>query len=289
MPSAIEIVPEMPLALVDHGRILHTGKIGLWYSDVGTGEPITLLGGMTAGHHIWDFIRPHLSEYRTITWEPRGLGRSDCAPPPYGVEVWSDDLYDLLRALGIKRTHLWATGFGNYYAINFAARYPEMVGAFVAYTDVWHGDEGKSYAKIWPIYQAIVDNVGTTGFGARMLAGIFHLPWLPWFSDWEAKNIEEVLHPETVEHTVGYGLTKADVRDDLKRIKAPVLVLQSNQDFEGRPLDPDRDYSLGLMRAKILGLQEAVVPDSHPGYLLAHKPHECAEIAREFLASHKLS
>ena len=35
-----------------------------------------LLGGFTAGHHVWDFVRPYLGGLRTITWEPRGLGRS---------------------------------------------------------------------------------------------------------------------------------------------------------------------------------------------------------------------
>ncbi len=286
--STLEIRAEPPPALDDPGALLDTGKVRLWYSDLGDGEALTLVGGMTAGHHIWDFVRPYLDDYRTITWEPRGLGRSDRPPPPYGAEVWADDLHDLLQARGITRTHLWAAGFGNYYAIRFAARHPELLGAFIAYTDVWHGDPGKSYAKIWPVYNAIVENFGTTGFGARMLAGIFHVPWLPWFNDWEAGNIEEVLHPETVELTVGYGLTKADVRADVAGVRAPVLVLQGGQDYEGRPLDPASDASLRLMRDGIPGLEVEIVPDSHPGYVLAHKPEVCAELARSFLARHPL-
>jgi pimeloyl-ACP methyl ester carboxylesterase len=287
--TALDIVSEPPPRLDDPGAVVDTGKVRLWCSDVGEGEPITLLGGFTAGHHIWDFVRPHLSDYRTITLEPRGLGRSDTPAGEYGAEVWADDLRDLLQALGVERTHLWAGGFGNYYALRFAAEYPELVAGFVAYTDVWSGDEGKSYGKIWPVYKAIVDNFGTKGFGASMLAGIFHVPWLPWFNAWEAGNIEEVLHPETVERTVGYGLTKADVRDELERIQAPVLVLQGAQDYEGRTLDPDKDASLALMRERIPGgVEEFMIPDSHPGYVLAHKPEECARAARSFLAKHPL-
>src|SRR5262245_54770905 len=280
---------EPPAALDDPGKMFDTGKVRVWYSDLGSGEPLMMVDGMTAGHHIWDFVRPHLSEYRTITWEPRGLGHSDCPPPPYGVEVWADDLRDLLDGLGIERTHLWAAGFGSYYALRFAAEYPHRVGALITYTDVWYGDEGKSYAKIWPVYKAIVDNFGTKGFGAHMLAGIFYVPWLPWFSEWEAKNIEEVLHPETVEYTVGYGLTEADVRDELERVKAPVLVFQGGHDYEGRTRDASTDYSLGLMRERILDFQEVTIPETHPGYVLAHKPVECARIAREFLADHPLT
>jgi pimeloyl-ACP methyl ester carboxylesterase len=203
--------------------------------------------------------------------------------------VWANDLRDLLVARGIRRTHLWAAGFGNYYAVRFAAEYPDMLGAFIAYTDVWHGDEGKSYARIWPVYKSIVDNFGTKGYGARMLAGIFYVPWLPWFNDWEARNIEEVLHPETVEHTVGYGLTKADVRSDVPRVRAPVLVLQGDQDYEGRTVDPETDQSLRLMQEGIPDLELVTIQESHPGYVLAHKPSECAAAARDFLKKHPLS
>jgi pimeloyl-ACP methyl ester carboxylesterase len=163
-----------------------------------------------------------------------------------------------------------------------------MVGAFVAFTDVWHGDPGKGYGRIWNVYKAIIENFGTKGFGASMLSGIFHVPWLPWFNRWEALNIEEVLHTETVERTVGYGLTQADVRDVLDRIRAPVLVVQGGQDWEGRPADIEADESLRLLRDQIPGLEVAIVPDTHPGYVLAHKPEECARAVRAFLARHPL-
>jgi pimeloyl-ACP methyl ester carboxylesterase len=127
------------------------------------------------------------------------------------------------------------------------------------------------------------------GFGARMLSGLFYVPWLPWFNEWEARNIEEVLHPETVEHTVGYGLTKADVRADVARVRVPVLVLQGSQDYEGRPLDPEADASLRLMRDAIPGLEVVTIPDSHPAYVLAHKPEECVAVARRFLERHPLT
>ena len=287
----MKLVLEPPPALDDPGALFQTERLRLWYSDLGRGEPLTLLGGFTAGHHIWDFVRPHLTDYRTITWEPRGLGRSDCPDPAahrYGADVWAEDLHELLTGLGVERTHLWAVGFGNYYAIRFAAQYPEMVGAFVAFSDVWSGAV-PAYAKIWEVYRTIVEEFGTKGFGARMLTGIFAVPWLPWFAEWEAKNIEEVLHPETVAATVGYGLTQADVRDELPRITAPVLVLQGGQGWEGESLDLEADESLRLLRGGITDLEIAIIPDSHPGYVLAHKPEECARAVRGFIGRHSFS
>ena len=64
------------------------------------------------------------------------------------------------------------------------------VGAVAAHTDVWAGDPAKAYGRICNVYRAIIENFGTTGFGARMLTGIFDVP-LPWFPAWEARNVEE--------------------------------------------------------------------------------------------------
>jgi pimeloyl-ACP methyl ester carboxylesterase len=276
-----------PPALDDPGRIVDTGDVQLWCSDLGEGDPLVLVGGFTAGHHIWDFARPYLHELRTITWEPRGLGRSARPAGPYSVELWAEDLVRLLDVLGVERTNVWAGGFGNYIAVRFAAGYPDRVGAVVGYTDVWAGDPSKAYGRIWNVYRAIIENFGTTGFGARMLTGIFDVP-LPWFPAWEARNVEEVVHADTAARTVGYCLTEADVRDDLPGIRAPFLVVQGDIGWAGERVDPDDDPSLEVMRQAMPQLEVAVIPGAHAGYVLAQRPQECAETMLEFLRRHPL-
>jgi pimeloyl-ACP methyl ester carboxylesterase len=275
----------------DDGTMVAVGDVSLWYHDSGgDGEPIVLVGGFTAGHFAFDFSRPHLADYRLITWEPRGLGRSDCpAGAAYSAAVWADDLAGLLDALEIERTHVWAAGFGSYIALRLAAQYPTRVGSLVTYTDVWAGDPAKGYARIWEVYSAIVRNFGTTGFGARVLANVFDVSDLPWFGRWEARNIEEVLHSKTVERTVGYGLLRADVRDDLARITRPTLVLQGGRTWDGSVLDPADDASLQLMRTRIANLRDLTIPDAHPGYVLVQKPRECAAAVRDFVSQYSLT
>jgi pimeloyl-ACP methyl ester carboxylesterase len=273
------------------GFLVDTGAVRLWCHDAGgAGEPVVLLGGMTAGHFIWDFVRPYLigAGFRTITWEPRGLGASERPAPPYGVEVWADDLRDVLGVLGVERTHVWATGFGSYYALRFAAVHADVVGALVTYTDSWPGDPGKGYSCTWETFRTIVETRGARGEGARQLARVFHVPWLPWFEEWEAANVEEVVHADTLEHTLGYALTAADVRDELERIRAPVLALLGGLDRSGRPADLERDASLALLAERVEHLEVAVIEGSHPAYAIAHKPRECAEAVTEFLRRHPL-
>src|ERR1700744_5691517 len=102
----------------ESGAVVQTQRAALWCHEGGDaqGEPILLVGGFTAGHFVFDFSRPHLADFRLITWEPRGLGRSECPDPaeaPYSVEMWARDLLSLAAALEIERFHVWAAGFGS--------------------------------------------------------------------------------------------------------------------------------------------------------------------------------
>jgi pimeloyl-ACP methyl ester carboxylesterase len=277
---------------LDEGSILETSNARIWVHDTGgAGEPLFLVGGFTAGHFAFDFARPYLRDYRLLTWEPRGLGRSESRDGRYeanSAAVWAEDLHEIFEQLGLERAYLWAGGFGSYITFAFAARHPEAVGALATYTDVWHGDEVKGYGRIWNVYKAIVENFGTTGFGARVLANIFDISNLPWFAQWEARNIEEVLHRETVEHTVGYGLTQADVRDDLGGVQAPTLVVQGALGWDGSPVEESEDPSLALIRERIPKVEVVTIPDAHPGYVLVQQPEAVSTAVARFFERHPL-
>lgn len=275
------------------GTVIETARVPLWCHDSGgEGEPVLLLGGFTAGHFAFDFVRPLLrTPRRLITWEPRGLGlsaRPDPAAEPYSVEVWAEDAAALLDALELERVQVWALGFGSYIAHRLAAAHPDRLGALVTYTDVWARDPAKAYPQIWEVYGAIVRNFGTTGFGARVLANVFDVSDVPWFGAWEARNIEQVLNPETVAATVGYCLLEADVREDLAAIAAPTLVVQGSRTWDGRELDPGEDPSLTLMKERVAELEVASIANAHPGYVYVQQPEKAAAAAEAFLDAHPL-
>jgi len=270
-----------PPSAIDHrGRLVPAGDVRLWVAEEGSGPPLVLLGGFTAGHYVFELVWRSLADrYRLIAIEPRGLGGSDRPDPgsaAYGVATWAGDLRAALDTLEIERAHIWAQGFATYYALHFAARWPERTGALVSYTDVWAADPDKGYAAIWEVYRTIAEQFGTSGFGARMLAHLFDVPSPSWFYAWEQRNIEAVLHRETIAATVGHCLTEADVRDDLERVQAPVLVLQGDEGWQGEDGGGREDRSLELMRARIPRLEVTVVPDAHPGYVLLQQPEACA-------------
>jgi pimeloyl-ACP methyl ester carboxylesterase len=275
----------------DEGRTVRVGEVDLWCHDTETGgEPLVLLGGLSVGHFHFDLVRPHLADYRLVTWEPRGFGRSSTPDPavhPYSVDVWASDLHGLLDALGIQRAYVWANGFSSYIAFALAARLPERIRALVTSTDVWAADPQKGYAGVWPIYGEIIGRYGTRGEGAERLARVYAVTDPSWFVDWFAEAAAEVLHADTAAATIGYCCTEADVRDRLGDIAAPVLVLLGDRSWDGSPLDLSVDPSLDLLRTSIPGV-EVVTVHAHPVHLILQEPEETAAIVREFLARYPL-
>lgn len=271
----------------EEGTIHDVDGIGLWCHDTGgTGEVIVLLGGFTAGHFVFDLVREYLPGYRLITWEPRGLGRSDAPSPEeneYSVNVWAEDLQRLLTLLGVEKAHVWADGFGGFIAMRLAAEYPQIVQSVITSTEVWAGLQDRT--KNWNIYSTIVQNLGTTGRGARLLAKWMDVETVPWFVSWEASNISEVLHLETVRATVGYGLLDADVRSDLPRVKAPTLLLL------GGAVGQDALTQVGVseLRAGVENLEIVVIEGAHDSYGVVTHPREFADAARTFFEANSSS
>ncbi len=266
------------------GKVQELDGAGIWYHDTGgPGEVVVLLGGFTAGHFVFDFVREHMEDHRLITWEPRGLGpsfRPDDEKPHYSVDLWADDLRLLLSGIGVEKAHLWADGFGGFIALRFAAEHPEMVHSVITSTEVSATLQDRS--KNWNIYSAIVNNLGTTGRGARLLAKWMDFETLPWFVSWESQNITDVLHLETVRATVGYGLLDADVRQDLNRIKAPTLLLLGDES----PQAAMRQTGVHELHIGVENLEIEVIEGAHPSYGVVTHPLEFAQAARDFFRKH---
>lgn len=267
--------------LFEEGEIHEIGGVRLWCHDTGgPGEAVVLLGGFTAGHFVFDFVRQYLSDYRIITWEPRGLGPSAALNPlgsGYSAEVWADDLSRLLSHIGVEKAHFWADGFGGFIALRMAAEHPETVLSLITSTEVWAGLQDRT--KNWNVYSAIVNNLGTTGRGAKLLAKWMDIESLPWFIPWEAENIAEVLRLETVRATVGYGLLDADVRADLPRITAPTLLLLGDESTQ----DALKQPGVKELRDGIDNLEISVIEKAHESYGVVTHPQEFAIAAKAFM------
>ncbi len=113
--------------------------IGIYYEEAGEGEPLVLVHNVIANVHSYDYNFPVFAKnFRTIRFDLRGHGRSSKveneadAPDYYTYENTAEDLYQLLKHLGVGSCYLLGQAYWGVSTIStFYARHPEMVKAII--------------------------------------------------------------------------------------------------------------------------------------------------------------
>lgn len=106
--------------------------VRLYYEAHGEGEPLVLIPGFGAGLWIWYKQIPAFAEqFHTITFDPRGVARSEQRDEPLSIRTIADDIAGLLDALGIDSAHILGASFGGFVAQEFALAYPAMTRSLI--------------------------------------------------------------------------------------------------------------------------------------------------------------
>lgn len=108
--------------------VARVGDINMNYEIKGEGEPLVLIMGLGGDLTRWFRILPFLTaEYKVITFDNRGAGKTDKPDRPYTMEMMADDIAGLMEATDIKEAHIFGISLGGMIAQNFALRHPEKV------------------------------------------------------------------------------------------------------------------------------------------------------------------
>lgn len=106
-----------------------TNGFSTYYEDVGSGEPIVFICGLSADLQIWRFQAMELVKtHRVITYDNRGAGRTDAPDAPYSIAQMANDLDALLDHLGIERATIAGWSMGGVIAQTLAIAHPRRVG-----------------------------------------------------------------------------------------------------------------------------------------------------------------
>ena len=105
---------------------------GLYWEEVGDGPPVLLIGGIGMDTGAWWRTVPVLArDFRVITFDPRGLGRS--APSPYmcTTDDLAADSIAVMDAAGVDAAHVYGFSLGGMVAQQLALRHPDRVRRLV--------------------------------------------------------------------------------------------------------------------------------------------------------------
>jgi pimeloyl-ACP methyl ester carboxylesterase len=108
------------------------GRTRIHWESVGDGPPVLLIMGLGLSGGAWWRTVPVLSRsLRVITFDHRGIGRSESPMPAYTVEAMADDAVCVIDDLGLDSAHVYGFSLGGMVAQQMALRHPRRVRGLV--------------------------------------------------------------------------------------------------------------------------------------------------------------
>jgi len=106
--------------------------ININYKVQGQGEPLIMISGLNSDHSSWKSQTGLFKKYfRTITFDNRGVGKSDKPAGPYTIKMMTDDTIGLMDHLNIEKAHVLGVSMGGMIAQELAINHPERVDKLV--------------------------------------------------------------------------------------------------------------------------------------------------------------
>jgi 3-oxoadipate enol-lactonase len=256
----------------------------LYYEVAGTGHPLLLIHGGLVDRRLWDDqFNVFAQHYQVIRFDVRSFG--DSAPitaetPPYSLE---QDLYSLLKFLGIEKTYVLGLSMGGAIAINFTLMYPEMVDALIPVAMGLSGFEPaeEDRASEVEVYEAI---------RSGNVAQAVELTLLFW-TDGPMRTPEQV-NPAVREKVRAMTTRNFERPEDenatqpraleppaisrLSEIHVPTLIIVGDQDVR------DILKIADILEKEIPGAKKVVIPGT-AHHLNMEKPEEFNRIVLDFL------
>jgi triacylglycerol lipase len=123
----------------------------LHHIDVGSGDPVVLIHGLSATHRYWSQNIRHLShKRRVLAIDLPGFGRSEKPDLSYSTEFFVDTLARFLDEKSLSRASLVGNSMGGHIAMAFALAHPGRVDKLVLVDPV-----GVTALPLWAIRSSV--------------------------------------------------------------------------------------------------------------------------------------
>lgn len=235
--------------------------IDIDYADVGEGNVVVLLHGLGSTKKDWDLQIPVLSQkFRVIAPDFRAHGNSERVPKEQGVEMMSEDIYQLLNSLSIKKASFVGFSMGGAVSFQMAYSHPEMVDKLVILNSGPDFNNAKDAGiDILAERTKIIKEQGFRTLAKTISSGMFpEENQKKWREDFEQRIVSN--DEDAYLYTFGQ-LMKWGMSDKVSEIPHKTLVIASDMDYTS--LDYKKSYVDRMQNAKLV-----VVENSRHGIVL---------------------
>ncbi|MDJ0331440.1 alpha/beta hydrolase [Planococcus sp. S3-L1] len=226
----------------------HNG-IELFYEDIGEGQPLLLLHGLTSNSAMFyremDFFK---SEHRIIALDSRGHGNSSRLEQ-YTLQDHIDDALALLAHLTLNAVHVIGVSMGSYIAQGIAAQQPEKVAKLVLVATKSYGEQS-SMAELFDRYPEEFDGLSILEKFKTSSSYIYHNQNR--IDEWLKKTAQKSRQLTMKEQAIAAdALKKFDFRQQLPQISAETLIISGK--FDGlNPPDKGRETAIAIPDATFM-------------------------------------
>jgi pimeloyl-ACP methyl ester carboxylesterase len=214
-------------------------NVKLHVTDLGEGEPVVLIHGWPLSDAMYEYQYAALVEkgYRVIGITLRGFGLSDKPGGEYNYDVFADDIKIVLEQLKVKNATIGGFSMGGATVIHYVAKYNgahvSKLALFGAAAPLWTKRDDFTYG-LWTKADVnglielnntnrpqLFETFGKIFPANETSVSAGHGAWLG--------NIQLQASPYAMAEALK-TLRDADLRDDLKKIKIPTLILHGRLD-----------------------------------------------------------
>lgn len=224
---------------------LDIGDARMHYTDAGAGhEPIVFSHGLLFDGRMFANQVEHLKgDYRCITFDHRGQGRSKVTADGYDMDRLTEDAIRLIEHFDVAPCHFVGLSMGGFVGMRLAFRHRELLRSLTLINTSADPEPRENM----PRYRLL--NFITRWFGTGIIAGkVMPVMFGDSFLDDPARAGERAKWRKVIAANDKIGITRAvkgvinrsGVSEEIKWIDLPVLIIAGDQDVATAPEKSER-------------------------------------------------
>jgi 3-oxoadipate enol-lactonase len=264
---------------------IKVGDINMSYEVHGKGEPLVFIDGNNMCHELlYRHVPVFAREFKVISYDNRGVGKSDKPDEPYSLELMAKDLAGLMDIIGVKKAHLMGYSMGGRIAEEMALNYPDKVISLVLVCPVtWsaelHNQPPVPKAEEAAEWYALPKLEQARGFIEHVFTSSF-LQNNPELKKELIHKIAEGYGPPYAQFRHLYASRSCDNYARLQQIKAPAIIIGGSAD---KTVTPE---NIGFLKSKVPHA-ELVMMEDMPHFLFIEAFDEFNRIVLDFLKRYR--
>lgn len=239
-----------------------------------TARTIMLVAGLGDDHRSWAAPLSSLArDYRCVTYDNRGIGRSPVTDGPYSTRELAEDAQAITVALGLQPVVAIGSSMGGAICQEWALAHPRTVERLVL-SNTW------AQRDLW--FSALIEHwmqLALRGASSDILYQLALFCYSPEHLSRHPETIEEFVASEMPDLrgfvAAGRACQSHDALDRVGAVRVPTLIIGGSHDILTRP-DLSRSLAAAMPRAELSWL-----PAGHMTFW--ERPDEWSGLVMEFI------